>query len=707
MSTRPDRKRSATSFRTAALKWAAVVAKAAAAAAYAGACIGVVCAAPAALGPAAAGDEFASADGQYLGWLDRALAPRVNFFRFANGGWLRSHPIPADQSYWGVDAALEQDNQIFIRGLVESLAKTQWPQGSAQRKVADFYLSGMDERRIEAAGLAPLLAEFARIAAIGTTGELPQAMAHLQSIGVSAPLQIGPMQDFNDSAQVIAVASQGGLGLPNRDYYLKSEPNFIAARATYILHLRRMFALLGDARSDAVRESKAVMALEARLAAASMSEIEQRNPGAIYHPTTLEAAQTLMPHLNWQVLFSSLGHPEICSLNVAMPRFFQSVDRELARTPLADWKAYLRLRLIDSYAPYLSKPFVDEDFRMKAALEGARRLQERWLRVLAAEDDALGFAIGELYVAQRFPPAAKEAATALVSRIRDALRTDLETLAWMTPVTRQAAREKLELMELRVGYPDRWRDYSGLEIDRGPYVLNVLRANEFEQKRQLDKIGKPVDRSEWTMTPQTVNAYYDLSMNSLSVPAGTLQRPYFDANWSDAVNSGSTGSTIGHEMTHGFDDIGARFDGHGNLKDWWAPADLLKFREATRCIAQQYSRLKVSGGLHVQGELVAGEAVADLGGLMLAWRAFQARGPSAASTGHQEFTPDQQFFIAFAQSWAGAIRPQAAQELVTTDPHPPAEYRTNATLANSRAFQAAFDIPDSSPMVNAERCVIW
>jgi putative endopeptidase len=703
MSTQPDRSRSATHFRTAALKWVAAVAKAAAAV-YASAAVG---AAPAAVATGAAGGEFASADGQYLGWLDRSVAARVNFFRFANGGWLRSHPIPADQSYWGVDTALEQENQRFIRGLVESLAKTPWPAGSAERKIADFYLSGMDESAIEAAGLAPLQAEFARIAAIGSAGELPQAIAHLQSIGVSVPLQIGQMQDFNDSAQVIAVASQGGLGLPNRDYYLKSEPNFVAARAAYILHLRRLFVLLGDARSDAVRESKAVMALEARLAATSMPEIEQRNPGAIYHPVTLEAAQALTPHVNWRALFSSLGHPEIRSLNMGMPRFFQCVDRELARTPLADWKAYLRVRLIDSYAPYLSKAFVDEDFRLTSALEGARLLQERWLRVLAAEDDALGFAIGELYVAKKFPPDAKEAAEALVSRIRDALRTDLETLAWMGPATRQAALQKLELMELRVGYPDRWRDYSGLEIDRGPYVLNVLRANEFEHKRQLAKIGKPVDRSEWTMTPQTVNAYYDPSLNSLSVPAGTLQRPYFDASWSDAVIYGSTGSTIGHEMTHGFDDTGAKFDGYGNLKDWWAPADLVKFREATRCIAQQYSRLTVSGGLHVQGELVAGEAVADLGGLMLAWRAFHALRSGAASTGHQEFAPDQQFFIAFAQSWAGAIRPQAAQELVTTDPHPPAEYRTNATLANSREFQAAFGIPDSSPMVNAQRCLIW
>ena len=394
-----------------------------------------------------------------------------------------------------------------------------------------------------------------------------------------------------------------------------------------------MLALLGDTPEAAGRESKTVMALETRLAAASMPDAEQRDPNAIYHPLSVERAGSLTPHLDWRELLAALGHPEIASLNVGMPDFFLAVDRELTRTSLADWKTYLRWQLISSYAPYLSKPFVDEDFRMTTVLTGAQELQARWLRVLRTEDEALGFAIGELYVAQKFPPAAKDAAVAMVARIRDALRADLGTLEWMTPSSRQAAQQKLNLMELRVGYPNRWRDYSALRIDRGPYVLNVMRANEFEQKRQLAKIGKPVDRSEWYMTPQTVNAYYDPSMNSLNVPAGILQPPYFDVSWPDAVNYGSTGATIGHEMTHGFDDEGAKFDGHGNLKDWWAPEDLRKFRNATRCISQQYSRFTVSGGLHVQGDLVTGEATADLGGLMLAWRALHAL-PSAPSAGH-------------------------------------------------------------------------
>jgi putative endopeptidase len=642
---------------------------------------------------------LASTDGQYSEWLDRAVPPRLDFFRYANGGWIKTNSMPADRSYWGVDTLLEQENQSFIRDLLASLPAS--PEGSVQRQLADFYGSGMDEKGVDAAGFSPLQPEFDRITAIGNLQELQAEFARLQLIGVAAPLQLSEMQDFKDSTRVIALALQGGLGLPNRDYYLKSEPVFAAARREYVLHIARMFELLGDSKAAAERQSKAVFGLEMRLARGSMPDVDQRDPLAIYHPMTLERAAALAPHLDWRGLLQSVGHPEIASLNVAMPEFFKALDRELPGTPLDDWKAYLRWQLIDSYAPYLSAPFVNEDFHMRRVLTGAEELQARWLRVLTAEDEALGFAIGELYVARKFSPAAKQAAVTMVERIRDALRDDLRTLAWMSPATRAAAIEKLEQMELRVGYPDRWRDYSTLKIDRGPYVLNVLRAREFEQRREYDKIGKPVDRSEWSMSPQTVNAYYDPSMNSLNIPAGILQPPYFDQGWPAAVNYGATGaSTVGHEMTHGFDDEGAKFDGHGNLKNWWAPQDLKKFRAATRCVAEQFSRYTVPGGMHVQGELVTGEAVADLGGLILARRALHALQP-------QDPAVDRQFYLAFAHSWAGQMRPEQAQELVTTDPHPPAEFRTNGSLANDAEFQAAFAIPTPSPMVKSERCVIW
>jgi putative endopeptidase len=652
-------------------------------------------------------DGLASADGRYSEWMDRAVPPRADFFLYANGGWIKANPMPADRAYWGVDTLVEQKNQGFLRDLLVALDKDKTiASGSVQRKAADFYVSGMDEAAIEAAGLAPLRPELDRIAALATAEDLQSEIAHLQMLGVAAPLQLSEMQDFKDSTRVIAVALQGGLGLPNRDYYLKDDPSFIAARNEYVLHVARMLALLGDSPTAAEQESKAVMALETRLAQGSMPDVEQRDPRAIYHPMTLAKASSLTPHLNWRALWQGLGHPEIQSLNVAMPGFFKTVDREVNGTPLGEWKTYLRWQLIDAYAAYLPAAFVNEGFHMRSVLTGAQELQARWLRVLTAEDEALGFALGEMYVARNFSPAARQAAIAMVERIRAALRSDLQTLAWMSPATRAAAVEKLQQMTLRIGYPDRWRDYSALVIERGPYALNVLRGREFEQRREFDKIGKPVDRSEWSMTPQTVNAYYDPSMNSLNVPAGILQPPYFDVNWPDAVNYGATGATtVGHEMTHGFDDEGAKFDGQGNLKDWWAPSDLTKFKAATQCIAEQFSLYTVAGGLHVQGDLVVGEAAADLGGLILAWRALHALPTAGGAT--SEFSVDQQFFLAFAHSWAGQMRPEQARELVTTDPHPPAEFRTNGTLANDAEFQAAFGIPLPSPMVKSARCVIW
>jgi putative endopeptidase len=681
--------------------WGILAAAAVAAAASAAA------ASSAADGPASA-DGLTSSDGQYSEWLDHSVPPRADFFHFANGHWLKANPIPADRSYWGVDTLLENRNQSIIRDLVASLPRDGTsPTGSALRKIADFYDSGMDERAIDSAGALPLQAELDRIANVADLDGLEAEFARLQLIGVAAPLQLSQMQDFKDSDRIIALAQQNGLGLPNRDYYLKGEPTFAAVRSEYVKHVARMFVLLGDPPAAAERESRAVMLLETRLARSSMSDVAQRDPRAIYHPMTLVRAAMLTPHLNWRALFKNVGHPEIESLNVAMPEFFKALDRELSGTALADWRAYLRWQLIDAYAAYLSKAFVDEDFHMHSVLTGAQELQARWLRVLTAEDEALGFAIGEMYVARSFSPAAKQAAVSMVAQVREALRADLQTLAWMSPATRVAAMEKLAQMQLRVGYPDRWRDYSGLSIDRGPYASNVMRAREFEQRRQYEKIGKPVDRSEWSMTPQTVNAYYDPSMNSLNVPAGILQPPYFDVNWPDAVNYGATAAgTVGHEMTHGFDDEGAKFDGHGNLKNWWAPNDLRKFHAATRCLAEQFSRYTVAGGLHVQGDLVVGEAAADLGGLILGWRALHSL-PAFDGAAGQVYSSDQQYFIAFAHSWAGQMRPEHAQEMVTTDPHPPDEFRANGTLVNDPEFQAAFAIPDSSPMVKSGRCVIW
>ncbi|GLQ90240.1 M13 family metallopeptidase [Dyella flagellata] len=652
--------------------------------------------------------DFSSPDGQYLDWLDRSVKPGTDFFHFANGGWLKANPIPPDRSEWGAYVAVDLKNQRFIHDMVEKASHdTQAAPGSAEQKVGDFYASGMDEKAIDNAGIKPLQPELERIAKISSVEQLPDEFAHLQMIGVSAPFALMQMQDYQDSSKVIAAATQAGLGLPDRDFYVEGGATNAKIRAEYIKHVGRGLQLLGDSPALAQTEAKAIMALETSLAKGSMTDVAMRDPKAIYHPMDVASIDAQTPRLHWQGLMAGIGHPEIHSLNVATPDFFKTVNEELAHTSLNDWKTYLRWQLVQTYAPYLSKPFVDENFRMASVLSGEKQLKPRWQRVLRAEDSALGFAIGKIYVEQKFPPSYKQAATQMVNQIRDAMRQDLKTLAWMTPATREAAIKKLDMMELRVGYPDKWRDYSALQIDRGPYALNVMRATSFEVQRQLAKIGKPVDRSDWDMTPQTVNAYYDPSMNNLNIPAGVLQPPLYDPSWPDSVNYGNTGATIGHEMTHGFDDQGAQFDGHGNLSNWWAASDLKKFQAGVDCIANQYSQYTVDGGVHVQGKLVTGEAIADQGGLILALRAFHAQPAFAQAKTIGGFTPDQQFFIAYGHSWAMATRPETAKTRVTTDPHPPEIYRTNGVLANMPEFQQAFGIVPPSPMIKADRCVIW
>jgi putative endopeptidase len=646
-------------------------------------------------------------DALHPSWLDTGASPAQNFFKFANGGWQASHPIPPAYSTWGTFNVLQDRNEKIIRRLIENAAKAHAAPGSTEQKVGDFYASGMDTALIDQLGIGPLSPELDGIAAIRTLPDLEREVAHLQMIGVDAMFGVGEMQDFKNSNLVIGVAGQGGLGLPDRDYYLKQDPKFKQIRAAYRAHLARTFQLLGDGQALAAREAAIVMAIETHLAQASMSRIEQRDPHAIYHVMSLTELDRSTPNFSWGGYFREIGYPQITSINLAMPKFFAALGEDLRTVPLDQWKIYLRWRLIDAFAPYLSRPFVDENFRMESALTGAKKLLPRWQRVVHAENDALGFAVGRLYVEKEFPPSSKAQVLAILHNVRAALKSDLATLPWMTPATRQAAIVKLDLMSERIGYPDKWRDYSSLRIDRGPYVLNILRANEFEQRRELNKIGKPVDHSEWFMTPQTVDAYYGPSMNNINFPAGILQPPFFDPKAPAAVNYGAVGWVMGHEMTHGFDDEGAQFDGHGNLKNWWTPEDAKRFHAATACISNHFSQYTVDGNLHVQGKLVTGEETADLGGLTLAWRAFHASSAYREAHSVDGFTPDQQFFIGAAHLWAENIRPAEARRRVTVDPHAPALYRVNGTLANMPQFQQAFKVPPGSPMVNADRCLIW
>ncbi|QMT61253.1 MULTISPECIES: M13 family metallopeptidase [unclassified Legionella] len=644
----------------------------------------------------------------HMDWLDTTVSPSKDFYAYAVGNWKKNNPIPPDYSSWGSFNLINEKVQNIIHHMLIDAAKnTNAKQGSIEQKVGDFYFSGMDEASINQLGIKPLQPEFDRINHLKTLTDLQNEIAHLHQIGVDVFFNFGSMQDFKNSKDMIAAAMQGGLGLPDRDYYLKDDPKFKQIREAYINHIRKMFELLGDSPDKAAAEAMIVMKLETQMAKASMSQIEQRDPHAVYHIMDRAQLAQVTPNFSWPAYFSAMGLAQIKSINLAMPGFFKDMNNQLKTVSLDDWKTYLRWHLIDAFASYLSAPFVDQNFKMVSVLTGAEKILPRWKRVVATENGALGFAIGKMYVDRYFSPEDKKQALDILKNIRTVLQEDISTLSWMTPATREAALKKLAMMEERVGYPSKWRDYSKLVINRGPYVLNVIRANEFLTKRDLNKIGKPIDRTEWVMTPQTINAYYDPSMNNLNIPAGILQSPFFDPNAPAAVNYGAIGFVMGHEMTHGFDDQGAQFDGHGNLQNWWTPSDLEKFKAATQCIVNQFSQYTVEDNLHVQGKLVVGEAAADLGGITLAYRAFKHSDAYKNAPTIGGLTPDQQFFIATAHVWAMNIRPQQLRNQVTTDPHPPAQYRVNGSLANIPQFQEAFHIPNDSPMVNKNRCVIW
>ena len=682
-------------------------------------------------------------EGLHTDWLDKSVDPAQDFYGYANGGWQKANPVPADQARWGSFNILLIHNQEVLKGILEQDAKQKNEHGSLPQKLGDFYAVAMDEQAIEASGVAPLKPEFEAIAAIHDQASLQAEVAHLQMIGVNAMFGFGSAQDFKDSSKVIGFAGQGGLGLPDRDYYLKTvdqctppaatsagapvsatataaaqaytscktvADKFQQNRDAYLAYVSKMLQLLGDPADKADTEAKTVMGIETGLAKASLSRVDRRNPENIYHPMTLEQLAALTPGFSWPHYFTAVGHPELTGINMATPDFFKSLDGDLSSVPLDDWKTYLRWHTVQAFAPYLGKAYVDEDFKMQASLTGAQQLKPRWQRVIAVEDGAIGDALGKAYVDKVFPPSSKQAVADILHGIRAALRTDLQTLAWMSPDTRKAAIAKLDLMQERIGYPDHWRDYAALDIKRDSYVQNVIRANEFEQRRQLAKIGKPVDLSEWLQTPPTVNAYYYPPQNNINFPAGILQPPFFDPKAPHAVNYGALGFVMGHEMTHGFDDQGSRFDGHGNLlpePGWWTTDDRTKFHQATDCISDYMSTYTVDGGMHVQGHLVTGEATADLGGLTLAWRAFHASKYYKEAKTIDGLTPDQQFFLGAAHVWAMNIRPEESRRLVTIDPHPPGVARVNYTMANMPEFQQAFAVKDGSPMVKKDRCVIW
>jgi putative endopeptidase len=641
--------------------------------------------------------------------FDTSVKPQDDFYEYAVGGWLKRTQIPVDHPGAGSGYEVYDRNQAILHDIVEKAAAAKDP-GFIEKLVGDFYYSGMDAVTVESVGVTPLKAEFDRIAAIQSPSDLPGEVGHLQCIGVGACVNFGSEQDPKDSNMVIAGMGQGGLGLPDRDYYLRDDDASKKLREKYVAHVAKMLGLAGDSPADAAAEAAAIMGLETALAKASKSAADLRDPVANYHKMALADLEKLSPHFDWNPFFAGVGLDAPASMDVGQPEFVQALDAEAIGAPIADWKAYFRWHLIHDYARYLSSPFVNENFAFfGTVLNGTPTMRGRSKRVLVVIDESIGEALGQLYVAQAFPPEAKARMLALVLNIKAALRDRIQKLEWMDEPTRAAALVKLDAMGIKIGYPDKWIDYGTLVIDRGPFVLNVLRANEFATKRDLAKIGKPVDRSEWQMTPPTVNAYYDPPMNEIVFPAGFLQPPFFDASADDAVNYGAVGAVIGHEMTHGFDDNGRQYDAKGNLRDWWSPESEKRFNQRAAAIIKQFNGYLAVGGLHVNGELTQGENIADLGGLKLSFTALKkvlSEHPQGRIDG---FTPEQRFFLSFANDWREKDRPESEQLQVNTDPHAPSRFRVNGPLSNLDEFAAAFDVPEGAPMRRpaADRVSIW
>jgi putative endopeptidase len=638
--------------------------------------------------------------------LDPSVDPCTDFFTYSCGGWIKKNPIPADKTSWGFSSKLLDDNRVLLREVLEEAAAPAPEKDLVKQKIGDYYSACMGEQAIETAGTVPLKAVSERIGRMHSKRDIAGLAASMPNRGALFDFQSD--QDFKDSTLVIAEVDQDGLGLPDRDYYVKSDPKSVELRQAYVAHVQKMFELLGASPGIAATQAQAVMRIETALANGSLTAVERRDPKLLYHKMTLKQLEALSPSFRWKQYFSASGQPGLRTLNVTAPEFFKAMDAALRKEDLQSWKAYLQWHLVHANAPYLSSAFVNADFEFFGkTLSGAQELEPRWKRCVDYADHDLGEALGQAYVQRAFPPQAKQRAQKMVKEIEQAMERDIDGLSWMSSETKQRALEKLHAVANKIGYPDKWRDYSALTIVRDDEVGNVLRAREFEFHRQLAKIGKPVDRGEWSMSPPTVNAYYNPQLNDINFPAGILQPPFFDPDADDAPNYGDMGGTIGHELTHGFDDEGRQFDPQGNLRDWWTPQDGKEFEQRASCISDQYSQYVVVDDIKINGQLTMGENVADLGGLLLAYMAWQDQTREKKLSAIDGFTPEQRFFIGYGQGWCNQTRDETKRMYAAIDPHSPDKYRANGAVSNMPEFQRAFQCKTGSAMVRENSCRVW
>ena len=640
--------------------------------------------------------------------LDKSVDPCTDFYAYACSKWKAQNPIPSDRPSWGRFNELQERGEYIMRDILQKYTNDDAKRSAVEQKIGDYYESCMDEGAIEKLATKPLAPDMDRIAALKSKQELAPELIQLHRQGTDVLFSFASTQDFGDATQVIAEADQGGMGMPDRDYYLKDDPKSVELRKQYVAHVQKMFELLGDAPEKAAGEAKSVLTIETALAKGALDRVSRRDPHKVYHKMSGKELAALSPDFGWDKYLAGIGAPSVANLNVTEPDFFKNLNTVIDVTPMDDWKTYLRWHLVHANAPMLPAAFVNENFNFfSKALQGTKELAPRWKRCVRATNGDLGEALGQKYVEETFGPEGKQRTLTMVNTLEKSLTQDIQDLPWMGADTKKQALVKLQAITNRIGYPNKWRDYSTLNIVRGDAMGNSQRANVFEFQRQLNKIGKPVDKNDWPYPPATVNASYNSTLNNITFPAGILQPPFYDNKADDAMNLGGIGAVIGHELTHGFDDEGRKFDPQGNLRDWWTEQDGKEFEKRAACVADQYSGFTAVDDLKVNGKLTLGENVADNGGMRIAYMALMSLLAGKEPAPIEGLTAKQRFFLGWANVWCENRSDPFSRMLVQVDPHSPGKWRVNGTVSNMPEFREAYHCKADAPMVNQNACRVW